>query len=79
MSYNDDVLRACESDWLNPDKYEKEQAERNVKKQGDFVKCRICGVSERKEYCIKYEGYWICDMCAKDLRTMWDRKNEGRR
>lgn len=76
---NMDNLREGEENWLNPDKYIEDCEKRIVEKQNEFVKCRICGASARKEYCIKYEGHWICDICAEDLRTMWDRKNEGRR
>lgn len=72
-----DNFREGEAHWLNPDKYIEDCEKRIVEKQNEFVKCRICGVNEKKEYCVKYEGFWICDMCAEDIRAIWEAKEMG--
>ena len=67
---NEDRLRACESNWLNPDypTYISHEIEEDL----PFGSCYFCGEIHRLGDMIEIDGSYICVDCAERILQKWE-------
>lgn len=78
MNNNEDVLRSCERNYLDPD-YENDIY---TSSWGDdaikLVTCELCGERYYEHEIIRPNGIEICEYCAEDIVDTWKEKRRKR-
>lgn len=74
---NDDVLRECESNYLDPD------FDNNIYTSSwgadaiNLVTCELCGERYCENEILRAAGIDICMYCAEDIVDAWTKRNGG--